>query len=105
MKNDLWRILDNQRIEPINFKKVVLDEFMGCKTINLLTIKLIAMEMEREYNYVLSYIYDSLEHIYNDGIITLEKKAISLLCKRMNQIINEIETIKNEGFKEIRPLY
>lgn len=51
--------------------------------------------MSREYEYVLSYIYDSLENLYKDGILVLEKKVTNLLCKRMKPLIDEINELKN----------
>lgn len=74
---------------------MVLDELLGCKTINLFLISEVAKRMAREYKYVLSYIYDSLENIYKYGILELEKKVTSLLCKKMKPIIDEIEELKN----------
>lgn len=102
MKEDLWRIVDNQRIDTINFKKVVFNELSGCKTINILELNRIAREMERAYDYVLSYIYESLEIIYKEGIIKLEKNAMNLLCKKMKIIISEIEELKNEHELRLR---
>ncbi len=49
-----------------------------------------ANNIEREYNYTLSYFYDAMEKDFKGDILTVIQNSISILCERLEWIIHNI---------------
>ena len=73
------------------------DQLLGCKTFNLLTVNAFAVQIEKEWDYVLSYFYDKLETGMYTEIINPIKKTLNLFCKRVNFILRELKKYKDEN--------
>ena len=105
IKNDLWNILNKEKISRIDFKQVIINELLGCEIINLLDVEFIAIEMEREYNFVLAYIYDAIKDIYLSDITVLVKSTSNLLCDKVKPIIQKINLMKTNGRRKLRVIH
>jgi len=94
LKNDLWNIINKEKILKINFKKGVVDQLLGCKTFNLLIVSSFATRIEQEYKYALSYFYDNLEKGMYFDIIEPIKKTLSLFCKKVEVILRGLKNYR-----------
>jgi hypothetical protein len=67
-----------------------MEELLGCKEIDLGFVVWTAQNLEREYNYVLSYFYDAMEKDFKGDILVVIKNTVSILCDKITWIIHNI---------------
>ena len=93
----MWNIINQEKLKQIDFNKAVMNELLGCKTVDIGFVIRTSKELEREYDYVLSYFYDAMANNFKGDIIKSIKNSVNLLCKRINWILINISEYKGNG--------
>jgi hypothetical protein len=96
LKNDLWNIINKEKLNKLDFEKAVIDTLLGAKEFNLIKIKNFATKIEEQYDYSLSYFYDMIEtQMYND-IIEPIQKTLNIFCTKTKPILEKLKEYRDE---------
>ena len=74
-----------------------MNQLLRCKIVDLGFVGRLARELEKEYDYVLSYFYDAMEKDFRGDILKTIKNSTTMLCNKINWIINEINEYGDEN--------
>lgn len=81
----MWRIINEEKLNQVDFFKAVLEEMLDRKEVNLNIIYGIAQELEKTYEEAISYFYDEMENNYLNGILKAIKNSLNFLNERIKK--------------------
>lgn len=87
IREDIWKIADRKKIDPVNFYKEVLMEVVRKgKVFNMKWVISICKRLEIGYEEIIAYIYDTIAIC---DMISISKEVNSLYNKKIQPILDE----------------
>jgi len=93
LKEDLWKIINREKINDIDFFTEVLNELLDRKHINFHVVYGIGEEVRKNYEESISYFYDEMDYNFDNGILKAIKNSINFLEKKIKKWDNVISDI------------
>jgi len=82
----------------------VRDQLLGCKVFNLQVANAFAIQIEKDWDYALSYFYDKLETGMYSEIINPIKNTLNLFCKNVTTTLQQLKRYRDENNGRYRRL-
>lgn len=93
IEQDIDKVLDNEKINDKNFFFLILHYLLELKSINLMEVNDLSIELNKEYEQFLNRFNEELVSS-NGEIIDVLRSGIGKFWKRVQPILNKINELK-----------